>query len=99
MIRLVFEGDPIWYYDCGNRQSRSGEEDDQSSAEDNASGQHSSVVVYASHLALWARGPKPTTCHEFQQTFNLKPRDWKFGVTVGNSRSGVRSLAGEEERR
>jgi hypothetical protein len=95
MIRLVFEGDPIRYYDCGNRHSRGGEEDDQSSAEDNASGQHPSVVVYASHLALWAGAPEPTTRRESQHTFNLKSRDWKFGVTVGNSRSGVRSLAGE----
>jgi len=57
MIRLVFEGDPIGYYDCGNRQSRGGEEDDQSSAEDNASGQHPSVVVYVSHFALWGGAP------------------------------------------
>jgi hypothetical protein len=42
------------------------------------------------------RGPAPTTCREFQQTSNLTLRDWKFGVTVGNGRSGVRSLAGEE---
>lgn len=55
MVRLALEGDPIGYYNCGNRQGRGGEEDEQRSAKDDASRQHPSVIVYACHLDVGAR--------------------------------------------
>jgi hypothetical protein len=81
VVRLVFEGDPIGYYECGQRHRRRGEEDDQSSAKDDASGQHPSVIIYARHLALDGR-PRIRDLRKSLGTCNSAPEDSKFAAIV-----------------
>ena len=57
VVCLVLEGDPIGYYDGRNCQCRGGEEDDERAAEDNASGQHPRIIIYARHLSLQGGAP------------------------------------------
>lgn len=51
VVRLVLEGDPIGDNDSGNCHSRCGEEDNERTAEDDASRQHPGVIIYARHLS------------------------------------------------
>jgi hypothetical protein len=96
VVRLVFEGDPIGYYECGQRHSRRGEEDDQSSAKDDASGQHPSVIIYARHLGLEGR-PRTRDLRKSQETWNSALEDSNFAVIGGrgsNAWSSGRYLQG-----
>jgi hypothetical protein len=57
VVCLVLEGDPIGYYDGRNCHCRGGEEDDERATEDNASGQHPRIIIYARHLSREGRAP------------------------------------------